>query len=256
VSPNALRDLAAEAARRGAAALMPYYGRPFRVTMKADGAGPVTDADLASQTAIVETLRSSGIAILAEEDGLRPDGALRRWIVDPLDGTTNFIRHLPWFCVGIALATADNVDLGVVYAPLTDELFIAERGRGTTLNGTRQRVSDVALLSDSCLHTSCDRGMCRVPERLERFARVASRVGELRSPNAAVLDLAYVAAGRVDGFWEQGLAPWDLAAGSLLVREAGGKTSDFRGRPVQLASNEIVASNGQIHDELTVIVSI
>jgi myo-inositol-1(or 4)-monophosphatase len=250
---TALRDLAIEAARRGGAVLKRYYDAPGRVTMKTDGTGPVTDADLASQTTIVDTLRSSGLAVLAEEGGIVPHDEMRRWIVDPLDGTSNFIRHLPWFCVGIALATADDVELGVVYAPLTDELFVAERGKGTSLNGQPKRVSDITLLSDSCLLTSCDRGMCRAPERIERFARVASQVGELRSPNAAVLDLAYVAAGRVDGFWEQGLAPWDMAAGSLLVEEAGGRVSDFGGGPLRLRSKEIVATNGRIHDPLAAL---
>jgi len=119
VLTNALRDLAVEAARRGGTVLKSYYGAQGRIAMKADGAGPVTDADLASQTTIVETLPPSGLAVLAEEDDVVPRDALRRWIVDPLEGTSNFIRHLPWFCVGIALATANDIELSVVYAPLT-----------------------------------------------------------------------------------------------------------------------------------------
>jgi myo-inositol-1(or 4)-monophosphatase len=247
---DTFRGLAEEAARRGGEVLKRFYGAPGPITMKPGGAGPVTDADVASQAAIVEALRPSALPVFAEEEGLDRDPRHRRWVVDPLDGTANFIRQLPWFCLGIALAAGDDVELGVVYAPLTDELFVAERGKGTTLNGKRQWVSKVQSLRDSCLLTSCDRNWCREPARIDRLARVARGVGELRSPNAAVLDLAYVSAGRVDGFWEQSLAPWDLAAGSLLVREAGGTISNLRGDSLALHSNEIAATNGWIHGEL------
>jgi len=171
--------------------------------------------------------------------------------VDPLDGTGNFIRHLPWFGVGIALATDDTVELGVVYAPVTDELFAAARGQGATLNGERLRVSEMASLVESCIATSIDRGMCAVPERIRRFARVARRVGEMRSPNAALVDLAYVAAGRTDGFWEDGIAPWDIAPGSVLVLEAGGVISNLDGTPLRLDRGGVVATNRRIHAELT-----
>jgi myo-inositol-1(or 4)-monophosphatase len=243
------RELAIAAARSGGAVLRRYYGAPGRIVAKPGGAGPVSEADVASEAAILAVLRWSRIPVLAEESGGDPEAA-RRWIVDPLDGTSNFIRHLPWFCVGIALASGDDVDLGVVYAPLTDELFVAERGTGTTLNGAPIRVSATDALQDACLFTSCDAGVCGVPARIARVAHVASRVRELRSPNAALLDLAYVAAGRSDGFWEQGIAPWDIAAGSLLVRAAGGETSDLGGRPLRLARGEIVATNGRIHRAL------
>lgn len=243
------RELAIAAARSGGAVLRRYYGAPGRVVEKPGGGGPVSEADLASEAAILSVLRWSQMPVLAEESG-GGDEAPRRWIVDPLDGTSNFIRHLPWFCVGIALAAGDDVELGVVYAPLTDELFVAERGVGTTLNGAPVRVSATDALRDACLFTSCDNGVCGVPPRIERVARVASRVRELRSYNTAGLDLAYVAVGRSDGFWEQGISPWDIAPGSLLVRAAGGETSDLGGRPLRLAGGEIVATNGRIHRAL------
>lgn len=248
---NSLRELAVAAARSGGATIRAYYGAPGQISMKPAGAGPVSEADLASEAAILRLLRWSEIPVVSEEGGGGGRAASRRWIVDPLDGTLNFIRQFPWFCVGVALATGDDVELAVVYAPLLDELFVAERGRGAVLNGEPIRVSAAAHLRDSCLFTSCDHGMCAVPSRIERFVRVASRVRELRSPNAALLDLAYVAAGRADGFWEQGVAPWDIAAGSLLVQEAGGAASDLAGQALRLDQCEIAATNGRIHAALT-----
>ena len=244
-----LLELAIAAARSAGAILSERYGHPGRITMKPGGAGPVSDADLASEAAILARLRETSIPILSEESGGAGSG--RRWIVDPLDGTGNFIRHLPWFGVGIALATDDTVELGVVYAPITDELFAAARGEGATLNGERLRVSETASLVQSCVATSIDEGMCAVPARIRRFARVARQVGEMRSPNAALVDLAYVAAGRTDGFWEDGIAPWDIAPGSVLVLEAGGVTSSLDGTPLRLHHCGVVATNRRIHAELT-----
>ncbi len=246
-----LLELAIAAARSAGAILSEHYGHPGRITMKPGGAGPVSDADLASEAAILARLRETSIPILSEESGGAGSG--RRWIVDPLDGTGNFIRHLPWFGVGIALATDDTVELGVVYAPITDELFAAARGQGATLNGERLSVSETESLVQSCIATSIDRGMCAVPGRIRRFARVARQVGEMRSPNAALVDLAYVAAGRTDGFWEDGIAPWDIAPGSVLVLEAGGVTSSLDGTPLRLHHRGVVATNRRIHAELTAV---
>src|SRR5205807_1342420 len=227
--------------RAGGAVLRARYGRPGRITMKPHGAGPVSEADLASEAAILARLRTTPIPVLSEEAGGAGSG--RRWIVDPLDGTGNFIRHLPWFGVGVALATDDAVELGVVYVPITDELFAAARGRGATLNGGRIRVSETGSLAQSCIVTSIDQGMCAVPANIRRFARVAARVAEMVSPNAALVDLAYVAAGRTDGFWEDGLAPWDMAAGSVLLEEAGGPASQVDGTPLRPRRPAIAAAN-------------
>jgi myo-inositol-1(or 4)-monophosphatase len=148
------------------------------------------------------------------------------------------------------LAVEDRIDVGVVYAPMADEVFAAVRGRGATLNGTPIHVTATAPLAQSCVFTSIDRGLCANPARIARFVRVAEQAGEMRSPNASQIDMAQVAAGRADAFWEEGLPPWDIAAGSLLVQEAGGAVSGLGGAPLTLDGRGIVATNGRIHDEL------
>ena len=243
-----LLSIAVEAARAGGAVLRGRFGNPGRVTMKAAGAGPVSEADVASEAAILQQLRPTGIPVLSEEAGGASRG--RRWIVDPLDGTGNFIRHLPWFGVAVALATDDDVELGVVYTPMADETFAAVRGRGATLNGTPLRVSETVAAGDACVFTSIDRGLCGSAVRVRRFVRVAERVAEMRSPNAALVDMAQVSAGRADAFWEDGLPPWDMAAGSILVEEAGGTVSGLDGGRLRLDGGGIVASNGPIHAAL------
>jgi len=244
----ALLDVAVAAARAGGTILRERFGSPGRIVMKAAGAGPVSEADLASEAAILSHLRPTGIPVLSEEAGGAARG--RRWIVDPLDGTGNFIRHLPWFGVAVALATDDDVELGVVYAPMTDELFAAARSGGATLNGGPIRVSETAPLGESCVFTSIDRGLCANRIRTQRFVRVAEQVAEMRSPNAALVDMAQVAAGRADAFWEDGLPAWDMAAGSILVEEAGGAVSGLDGGRLHLDGRAIVASNGRLHAAL------
>jgi myo-inositol-1(or 4)-monophosphatase len=240
--------VAIEAARAGGAVLRARFGHPGRITMKPEGAGPVSEADLDSERAILAHLRATGVPVQSEEAGGPAAG--RRWIVDPLDGTGNFIRHLPWFGVAVALATDDQVDLGVVYTPMADELFAAARGCGTALNGAPIQVAGTAALGQACVFTSIDRGLCGNAMRIGRFARAAARAGEMRSPNAALVDMAQVAAGRADAFWEDGLPPWDMAAGSILVEEAGGVVSGIDGAPLRLDGRGIVATNGPIHAAL------
>jgi len=248
LSRTDLLETAIAAARAGGAMLRERYGNPGRITMKAAGAGPVSEADLASETAILSHLRRTGVPVLSEEAGGPASG--RRWIVDPLDGTGNFIRRLPWFGVAVALAADDVVEVGVVYTPMSGEVFAAARGGGTTLNGAPIRVSATAPLAQACVFTSIDRGLCANAARIARFARVAAKVGEMRSPNAALVDMAHVSAGRADAFWEDGLPPWDMAAGSILVEEAGGTVSGLDGAPLALDGRAIVATNGPIHAAL------
>ncbi|MFD0696870.1 inositol monophosphatase family protein [Paenibacillus sp. GCM10027628] len=173
------------------------------------------------------------------------------WIVDPIDGTTNFVHGFPFFSVSIALAHKGEIIVGVVYDPTRDELFVAEKGKGAYMHGKKTTVSLDGKLSESLVATGfpADRDGA-LPINLKGTLALAPKVRNLRSGGSAALHLAYVAAGRLSGFWEIGLSAWDVAAGALLVQESGGKVTDTAGGPYQLAVRNVLATNGQIHDEL------
>jgi myo-inositol-1(or 4)-monophosphatase len=173
------------------------------------------------------------------------------WIVDPIDGTTNFIHGLPFYSVSIALAHRGEVIVGVVYDPSRDELFVAEKGKGAYVHGKRMSVSGEDRLEDSLIATGfpTDREHA-LPEALRQIAAVAPQVRNIRSAGSAALQLAYVAAGRLSGFWEANLNAWDIAAGMLLVQEAGGRITDMDGTPYELQVRNVVATNGRIHEDL------
>jgi myo-inositol-1(or 4)-monophosphatase len=216
----------------------------------------VTDVDLACEEAIRETLARlcPGTTILSEEEGLT--GTSRdRWIVDPLDGTTNFAHAYPVFCASIAWEEGGRVRAGVIYDPLRDELFEAEEGRGARLNGTPLAVSREATLDGSLLATGFPYDRRTNPRNnLEAFTRLTLLTQGVRRSGAAAIDLAYVAAGRLDGFWEPGLKPWDTAAGALLVTEAGGSVTGYRGEPYVTSNPDVLATNGQLHPELLSVI--
>ncbi len=238
--------LAAEMAGR---ILMEKYETGVKVAYKGD-IDLVTEADLASEQAIVDILRERcpGHDILAEEGNYDNTGSEYRWVVDPLDGTTNFAHGFPWFAVSIALEVRGQVVLGAVFNPHNRELFVAERGQGATLNGKALRVSTTAELERAMLATGFAYDHKVNPannyRHFEKFQRSAQAV---RRAGVASLDLACVAAGRFDGFWELKLKPWDVAAGVLLVEEAGGMVSDYAGLSMSLDRGEILASNGHLH---------
>lgn len=173
------------------------------------------------------------------------------WIVDPLDGTTNFVHGFPFFCVSIALAHKGQVIVGVIYDPLRDELFVAERGKGAYVRGKRTQVSEDTLLRNSLVASGlpADR-TTSLPINLAGIQSLTPKVRNIRIVGSAALHLAYVATGRLSGFWEIGLNAWDIAAGSLLVEESGGRVTDTLGRPYSISVRNIVATNGFIHDEL------
>jgi myo-inositol-1(or 4)-monophosphatase len=174
-----------------------------------------------------------------------------RWIVDPIDGTTNFAHGLPMFCVSIALEIEGRIDVGVVYAPVLNELFTAERGEGARLNGRRIHVTRESSLVDSLLVTGFPpQASDAHDEQLAIFGAFLSRARAVRRLGSAAMDLVYVAAGRFDGFWERSLHAWDVAAGALLVEEAGGRVSGFDGRAFDAFGGQMLASNGVIHAEL------
>jgi myo-inositol-1(or 4)-monophosphatase len=188
--------------------------------------------------------------ILAEERGTRV-APTHRWIVDPLDGTTNYAHGMPIFCVSIALEIDGRLALGVVYDPNRDECFVAERGQGATVNGARLQVSTATALGESLLSTGYQYDIRHATRNnLPEHAAVLLRARSVREIGSAVLHLAYVAAGRLDGFWELSLGPWDVAAGALLVEEAGGRVTNPRGDALDLDAPSILATNGIIHDEV------
>jgi len=213
----------------------------------------VTDVDLASERLIREAISTyyPRHEILAEEGGLSESGSEYRWIVDPLDGTTNYAHGYPIFCVSIALECKGEVVLGVVYDPMRDELFAAERGAGAALNNKPIHVSKTAELMQGLLSTGFPYDI-RTSKltNLDHWANFAMNAQALRRDGAAALDLCYVACGRFDGFWELNLSPWDTAAGALIVSEAGGRVSTFTGGSFSNYEPEVVASNGLIHDRM------
>jgi myo-inositol-1(or 4)-monophosphatase len=215
----------------------------------------VTEVDQAAESVIIETLLSAypGHGILAEESG-RAHGAQDSeyvWIIDPLDGTTNFIHGLPIYCVSIALSVKGKIEQAVVYDPTRNDLFTATKGRGAYLNDRRIRVSKRISLKDTLISTGFPyRQGDDFSQYLTLMGDVMQRTAGLRRPGAAALDLAYVAAGYTDGFFEKGLQPWDVAAGSLLVTEAGGLVGNFTGEANFLEQNECLAANPKIYAQL------
>lgn len=174
------------------------------------------------------------------------------WIVDPIDGTTNFVHGFPFFCVSIALAHKGEVIVGVVYDPIKDELFVAEKGKGAYVHGKRMSVSAEETLRGSLVATGLPADhQYALPVNLKGIQAIAPQVRNLRIAGSAALHMAYVAAGRLSGFWEIGLNSWDLAAGSLLIQESGGVVTDTNGKPYDLSVRNVLASNGRIQDELT-----
>jgi myo-inositol-1(or 4)-monophosphatase len=213
----------------------------------------VTDVDLASEKLIREAISTyyPRHEILAEEGGLTESNSEHRWIVDPLDGTTNYAHGYPVFCVSIALEHQGEVVVGVVYDPMRDELFTAERGGGAALNNRPIRVSWIDDLTQSILSTGFPYDIKTSKlTNLDHWANFAMNAQALRRDGAAALDLCYVACGRYDGFWELNLSPWDTAAGALIVTEAGGRATDFGGGTFSNYKPEVLASNGLIHERM------
>jgi myo-inositol-1(or 4)-monophosphatase len=248
-------DFAIQTAREAGSVLAEKFGRAIRVTNKGD-IDLVTEADIASERLIVERIRSyhPRHAILTEESGdvvaLGDVDSEYKWIIDPLDGTTNYAHGYPCFCVSIALEYEGRVVVGVVYDPTRDELFAAERGQGATLNGRSLRVSETSGLNDALLCTGFPYDVRDRGDFARHFRNFIMRAQSVRRDGAAALDLAYVAAGRFDAFYEEGLRPWDVAAGVLLVEEAGGRVTHYDGSPFRVYTPPIAASNGLIHEAI------
>lgn len=250
-------DFAIQTARDAGSILADKLGRAVQVHSKGD-IDLVTEADLASERLIIERIKSHypRHTILAEESGATESAITIagssewKWIVDPLDGTTNFAHAYPCFCVSIALERDGQIELGVVYDPTRDEVFAAERGAGATLNRRRIQVSSVDELNSAMLCTGFPYDVRERPHFALDFTNFTMEAQAVRRDGSAALDLAYVACGRFDGFWEDGLSPWDVAAGVLLIEEAGGHVTDFTGGPLDIYSPKVLVSNGRIHEAM------
>ena len=244
--------IATRAAYRAGKVLRSFQGNLTEVRKKG-AIDLVTEADVASEQVILETIGADfpTHSILAEESGETVGDSSCQWIVDPLDGTTNFAHGLPIYSVSIAFARDGEVLVGLVLNPATGELFRATRGQGATLNDTAIRVSSVSDLSDSLLVTGFPYNFQEIMAPLmARFSQCLSATQGVRRLGSAAIDLCYVACGRFEGFWEQNLNPWDTAAGMLIVREAGGVVTDFANQPFRAEMPEILATNGLIHREM------
>ena len=247
-------NIAVRAARAGGDFISRYVDRVDSLSNTEKARNDfVSEVDKGAEKTIIDVIRNAypDHSILAEESGNHKGSADYEWIIDPLDGTTNYAHGFPWFAVSIALEVKGRLELGVVYNPYVGDFYVAERGSGAFLNERRLQVSTIDTLERSLLATgfAYDHKKCK-ENNYDYFTRFQKEAQACRRPGAASLDLASVAAGRFDGFWEMMLKPWDLAAGLLLVKEAGGVISNFDGHPMTLDSLECLASNGLIHTEM------
>ena len=248
-----VRDVAVAAAARAGEILCRNWGGIHDVEKKG-AIDLVTEADGSSEKAIMEIIRSAfpDHTILAEESGMAPGTDPHEWIIDPLDGTTNYAHNLPEFSVSIAFAHEGEMAFGLILSPVFGELFYGTRGHGAELNGRPIRVSGVKNIRDSLLVTGFPYELQPVIRPLMgRFETCLLAAQGVRRLGSAALDLCYVACGRFDGFWEQNLHPWDTAAGWIIVEEAGGQVTDFSNGNYNIDKKEILATNGLIHQEMT-----
>lgn len=248
---NQFLEVAVETALEAGGILLSEFDRPAKISYKGE-VDLVTQADRRSEEAIVSRLRAyfPQHTIVAEEGSGQEGDARHRWIVDPLDGTTNFAHGYPCFAVSIGFEDAGELLVGVIYQPISRELFTASRGQGAYLNEKRIQVSSIDRLSTSLLATGFPSTKRARNPNIHYYWNFTLRSHGVRRDGSAALDLASVACGRFDGFWEFGLHPWDTAAGVLLVREAGGTVTNFSGQPYRPGDYETLASNGRIHAEL------
>jgi len=242
-------ELATEAARAGGAVLREGYGRVHSVRFKGD-VDLVTEVDVRAERTITDLIRSRfpDHRILAEEGTIGGDDAAHRWLIDPLDGTTNYAHGVPVFCVSIGYELEGQMTVGAIYDPSRDELFVARAGRGATSNGQPLAVSNQVELGRALLTTGFPYDRALLPRALDQFSTFCGRTQAVRRIGSAALDLAWVAAGRFDAYWETVIQPWDVAAGSLIAAEAGARLTDLAGAPFAVDGGEILASNGHLHE--------
>jgi len=246
------------AALKGAAVLRSYFGKVKNISKKGD-IDLVTEADMNSENAILEVIKGAfpDHSIHAEETGLNDQPSKFQWIIDPLDGTTNYAHQLGLFSISIAFEMDRDIVFAIVLNPITEELFTATKGEGAYLNNRAIEVSKTQEVSESLLVTGFPYNLKTIFEPLmKRFSNCLKQAQGVRRLGSAALDLCYLASGKFDGFWEQNLNPWDTAAGVLIAREAGAEITDFSNRPFTIDKKEILATNGNIHQEMLGILKI
>ncbi len=245
-------DVAISAARSAGRIQQEHANRISRIDYKGE-INPVTEVDLLCEQEIINRIRTHfpDHEILAEESGQSRERNAWRWVIDPLDGTVNYAHGYPCYSVSIALEQAGQMQVGVIYNPNLDELFVAERGKGATLNGEAIHVSTIDTLLRSMLVTGFAYNIAETDHNnLDHFANFSMECQAVRRPGSAAMDLCYVACGRFEGFWELNLHPWDYGAGWLLLEEAGGKVTRFDGAPFTMGDREILATNGRVHQQM------
>ncbi len=249
-----LQETLIKATRAGAAVLEKFFNaKDLHITNKEGINNLVTEADHAAEKAIIETIRAAfpDHYLLTEESGELPTSSNYKWIIDPIDGTVNFANGIPICCVSIGVEKDGQMIHGAVYNPIFNEFYLAEKGKGATLNGQPIQVSEKAEVSSSCLVTGFPYTYLDMPNGpLQCFERFIRKGIPVRRLGSAAIDLCWVAAGRFDGFYEHKLQAWDSAAGFLMVEEAGGKVTDFNGNHYSPYQPHLLATNGKIHDEM------
>jgi myo-inositol-1(or 4)-monophosphatase len=252
-------NVAIEAAREAGRFLKLSVGKVRNIEVKqGDERNLVSEIDRGAEERIISIIRRHypSHSILAEESGGSLAPAEYRWIIDPLDGTTNFLHGVPIFSVSIGIERRGELIAGVVYDPNQDEMFTAEKGAGAFLNGRRLKVSSSSKLVESLLVTGFPYNITENPgNAVEHFVHFLMAARGVRRLGSAAMDLCYVAAGRFDGFWEVSLSPWDMAAGALCIAEAGGRITDMAGAPLNIYQKTVLASNGPIHDAMLAVLN-
>ena len=247
-----IQNVAEKAAQEAGKILLSYYGKLYHISKK-ENAGLVTEADQAAEEKIISLIKKHfpDHSILAEESGLNEQASSYKWLIDPLDGTTNFSRQIPFFCVSIGIEKDKELIAAAILDPFHKELFTAQKGKGSFCNGKKISVSKVSLWEDALFITgfAYQKGMI-VKQELDRLEPFLQKSHGIRRTGSAAWDLCQVACGHFDGFWEKYLKPWDVAAGMLIVQEAGGKVTHYDGSVATAYGHELVASNGLIHDQM------
>lgn len=252
-----LKETLLEAVKAGGEELKRFFNKEFKITNKSGINNPVTEADHASEAAIINVIKKNfpDHQVLAEESGELAKKSNYKWIIDPIDGTINFAHGIPLCAVAVAVEKDHEIIIAAVYAPILNELFFAEKGKGATLNNEPISVSGAASVLSSTLVTGFPYTYINMPNGpLEVFSRLIRKGVPVRRLGSACIDLCWVACGRFDGFYEHKLETWDSAAGYLIVEEAGGKVTDHDGKKFSPYQHRIIATNGKIHDELLGVV--